>query len=132
MDLQTIKSKLSSYDSVADALMDLQLIWDNCQSFNAEKSEIYSSAIQLSLYQKSLVKVCDLAFEVFYDGILIVRCFRTLSVILLESNIRKQKRPVLCIMLFLLVKVPLLPSESVMWKKVTPALLLLRIRSKVV
>lgn len=57
MDLHTVKSKIPSYDYVTDALMDLQLIWDNCRSFNAEESEIYSSAEELSLYQKSVVKV---------------------------------------------------------------------------
>lgn len=54
MDLGTIKKKFkeSKYRYVEEILNDIQLIWDNCKSFNAEGSVIFffSSKINLALF----------------------------------------------------------------------------------
>lgn len=43
MDLSTVKVKLDnqSYKYVEEFLEEIQLIWDNCKLFNAEKSVIF-------------------------------------------------------------------------------------------
>jgi hypothetical protein len=57
MDLTTAKQKLNEYASVADALHDLRLIWENCRTFNAEGSEILQSAEACAGLLEALVEV---------------------------------------------------------------------------
>lgn len=59
MDIQTVKSKLNAaeYTSITDILTDIRLIWSNCMLFNAEDSEIYEWAKDLSQSFEDLVEV---------------------------------------------------------------------------
>lgn len=57
MDLSTLKSKISSYDTVQELVRDFRLIWSNCKAFNAEGSEIYNSADELSAIAESNIEV---------------------------------------------------------------------------
>eukprot|EP01035_Chromulina_nebulosa_P023292 gene23292-30187_t len=56
MDLSTLKSKISSYDTVQELVRDFRLIWSNCKAFNAEGSEIYNSADELSAIAESNIE----------------------------------------------------------------------------
>lgn len=57
MDLTTFKQNLPSYSKLEDALHDLRLIWSNCKKFNAEGSEIYNAAEQLSNLTEGMIEV---------------------------------------------------------------------------
>jgi hypothetical protein len=54
MDISTIMSKLENnkYDYVVEVIDDIQLIWDNCKTYNTEGSEIYE-------YAQTMEKYCD-------------------------------------------------------------------------
>ena len=43
MDLGTVKKNIKNgvYKTVEEVIMDLQLIWDNCKTYNAEGSVLY-------------------------------------------------------------------------------------------
>lgn len=58
MDLSTVEKNLNynTYITVLDALDDLQLIWDNCKSYNYEGSDIYDQATTLEKLTEKLVK----------------------------------------------------------------------------
>ena len=49
MDLGTVKKNLKNnkYKSVEECLNDVQLIWDNCKTYNSEGSWIYDLALKL-------------------------------------------------------------------------------------
>jgi hypothetical protein len=49
MDISTVKKKLrsSKYQSIADALTDLQLVWDNCRTYNVIDSVISKQPISI-------------------------------------------------------------------------------------
>lgn len=57
MDLSTVKSKLKKgqYRVKEECMKDLQIIWENCKYYNAEKSEIYRSADRMEKYFKKKV-----------------------------------------------------------------------------
>ena len=57
MDLATVKSKINEYSSVGEALADLRAIWNNCRAFNAEGSDILSSAENCSAVLEAFVQV---------------------------------------------------------------------------
>lgn len=57
MDLTTLKSKISSYDSVQELIRDFRLIWSNCKAFNAEGSDIYNTADELAAIAESNIEV---------------------------------------------------------------------------
>jgi hypothetical protein len=57
MDLSTLKKKLSEYNSLEEALSDLNLIWENCMNFNQEGSEIYTTAATLAEETATLIEV---------------------------------------------------------------------------
>jgi hypothetical protein len=58
MDLSTILKKLKDekYLKVEDVLDDLQLIWDNCKTYNPDNSWIHSVAEKLERSFKKMVK----------------------------------------------------------------------------
>ena len=58
MDLGTLKSNIQNekYNSLGDALNDLQLIWTNCKTYNMEGSEIWKLANQLEKISSKLVE----------------------------------------------------------------------------
>lgn len=58
MDLNTVSVKLQegAYQSVEEALDDLQLIWDNCKLYNQKGSWIYDKAEKLERLFKKGVK----------------------------------------------------------------------------
>lgn len=58
MDLNTVHTKLteSQYKTVEEALDDLQLIWDNCKTYNRKGWLIYELAEKLERLFKKLVK----------------------------------------------------------------------------
>ena len=49
MDLGSVKKNLKNnkYKSVEECLNDVQLIWDNCKTYNSEGSWIYDLALKL-------------------------------------------------------------------------------------
>ena len=57
MDLTTLKSKISSYTTIEEAISDLRIIWDNCRNFNAEDSPISNAADELSAQVESSIEV---------------------------------------------------------------------------
>jgi hypothetical protein len=57
MDLSTLKSKIASYESVQELIHDFRLIWSNCKAFNAEGSDIYITADELSAIAESNIEV---------------------------------------------------------------------------
>ncbi len=58
MDLGTLKKNLkdNKYNTVDEALADLQLIWTNCKTYNMEGSEIWKLAHQLEKTSQRLVE----------------------------------------------------------------------------
>jgi hypothetical protein len=60
MDLTTCRRNLSKnkYKSYADFFADLQLIWDNCKTYNLAESEIYKLADTMEKFTKKLVNAC--------------------------------------------------------------------------
>jgi len=58
MDLNSVKKNLKGgkYKYVEEALSDIQLIWDNCKTYNAEGSWIWKQADKLEKYSKKLIK----------------------------------------------------------------------------
>lgn len=56
MDLTTIKQNINTYESVADALEDMRLIWKNCFTFNLEGSDISKTALSLGTDFEKLVE----------------------------------------------------------------------------
>jgi hypothetical protein len=58
MDLTTVlkKFKEDRYTRVEDALDDLQLIWDNCKTYNPDNSWIHSVSEKLERSFKKMVK----------------------------------------------------------------------------
>jgi len=63
MDLSTVKKNLkkSKYSTASEVLADIQLIWDNCKSYNVEGSNIY----QIAQYMENLSKK---AFDLILHG----------------------------------------------------------------
>ncbi|OMJ80250.1 hypothetical protein SteCoe_19507 [Stentor coeruleus] len=58
MDICTIRTKIknSKYETIEDTLKDIQLIWDNCRTFNKEESVIVLRANDL---EKKCRKYCE-------------------------------------------------------------------------
>lgn len=58
MDLSTIKKKLKAnkYRKNQDFLEDLQLIWDNCQRYNQENSQIFRAALKMEKVSRRILK----------------------------------------------------------------------------
>jgi len=58
MDLAKVKKNLKggNYKSVEDCLEDIQLIWTNCKTYNADFSKIFKLASKLESVTKKLVK----------------------------------------------------------------------------
>ena len=57
MDFSTIKKNLQKggkYETFEDVFADIQLIWDNCKTYNMAGSEIY----KLAEYMEKLAKRC--------------------------------------------------------------------------
>ena len=56
MDLSTVKRNLSksAYKTYEDFFNDIQLIWDNCKTYNMAESEIYKYAEELEKKYKSV------------------------------------------------------------------------------
>ena len=57
VDLSTVKDQLSKYETVEECLGDIRQIWENCRLFNAEGSEISSTADLLQTELEELVEV---------------------------------------------------------------------------
>lgn len=57
MDIGTLRSNINNekYNSLGDALNDLQLIWTNCKTYNMEGSEIWKLANQLEKLTSKLI-----------------------------------------------------------------------------
>ena len=51
MDLRTVKDNLADeqYESLEECLADIQLIWDNCKTYNTEDSLIYKMAVTMEV-----------------------------------------------------------------------------------
>jgi hypothetical protein len=64
MDISTVKAYLNSnrYLTIADALSDIRLIWDNCRVYNAEGSDIYMLADEFANLSEELIEVCLYSF----------------------------------------------------------------------
>ncbi len=56
MDIQTINDKMNAYKSIEEAIVDVNLIWDNCRKYNAEGSAIYQTANELESDFVELIK----------------------------------------------------------------------------
>ncbi|OMJ79332.1 hypothetical protein SteCoe_20674 [Stentor coeruleus] len=58
MDINTIRNKIQNhkYEAIEDSLKDIQLIWDNCRTFNQEKSVIVKRA---NIMEKKFRKYCE-------------------------------------------------------------------------
>eukprot|EP01017_Pseudomicrothorax_dubius_P013077 TRINITY_DN1563_c0_g1_i2.p1 TRINITY_DN1563_c0_g1~~TRINITY_DN1563_c0_g1_i2.p1 ORF type:complete len:234 (-),score=46.53 TRINITY_DN1563_c0_g1_i2:112-813(-) len=58
MDLGTIRKNLKAnkYKYVEECINDIQLVWDNCKTYNKEDSWIYIQADKLEKYTKKVVK----------------------------------------------------------------------------
>ena len=58
MDLGTVRKKLKDkkYNTVGDVLEDLQLIWNNCKTYNSKGCEIWKIAHQL---EKQTAKLAE-------------------------------------------------------------------------
>eukprot|EP01016_Furgasonia_blochmanni_P018387 TRINITY_DN2089_c0_g1_i2.p1 TRINITY_DN2089_c0_g1~~TRINITY_DN2089_c0_g1_i2.p1 ORF type:complete len:260 (+),score=43.15 TRINITY_DN2089_c0_g1_i2:80-859(+) len=57
MDLGSVKRNLrTKYKYAEEVLADIQLIWDNCKTYNKEGSWIYKLAEKLEKYTKKLIK----------------------------------------------------------------------------
>jgi len=58
MDLGTVKKNLKAnkYKFVEDAIVDIQLVWENCKTYNAQGSWIWKLADKLEKLTKKLVK----------------------------------------------------------------------------
>ena len=58
MDLSTISTKLknSKYKKIIEVLDDIQLIWDNCKTYNADGSEIFIQTENVEKYADSLIR----------------------------------------------------------------------------
>ena len=58
MDLQTVNRRLKEerYVNVEEMLDDMQLIWDNCKSYNPEASWIHSVAEKLERSFKKMIR----------------------------------------------------------------------------
>lgn len=58
MDLSTVKKKLSieKYKSVESVLDDIQLIWDNCKTYNDSTSWIHTLAVKLEKPFRKMIK----------------------------------------------------------------------------
>ena len=58
MDLSTLKKKLIShnYSTIGDAIDDLQLIWNNCKTYNVQGSDIWKLANTLEKVSYKLIE----------------------------------------------------------------------------
>lgn len=58
MDLGSVKKNFKNlkYKFSEEVLNDLQLIWDNCKTYNSEGSWIYKKADKLEKYMRKLIK----------------------------------------------------------------------------
>jgi hypothetical protein len=58
MDLSTVLNKLktSKYKFIIEVLDEIQLIWDNCKTYNAEGSEIFLQAENVEKHADNLIK----------------------------------------------------------------------------
>jgi len=68
MDISSVKAKLlaGEYASTEAALLDLQLIWDNCKHYNMSDSAIVHQA---SSMEKLMKRVCQ-TLKLDYDGVM--------------------------------------------------------------
>ena len=57
MDLTTLKSKISNYNTIEEVITDLRVIWDNCRNFNAEGSDIAMVADDFAAQVESFIEV---------------------------------------------------------------------------
>ena len=57
MDLTTLKSKIASYTTIEEAILDLRIIWDNCRNFNAEGSDITLLADEFAASVENSIEV---------------------------------------------------------------------------
>jgi hypothetical protein len=57
MDFTTLKKKVNEFESVDQALDTLRNIWRNCREFNAEESDIYTTATDLAFLTEDLIEV---------------------------------------------------------------------------
>lgn len=71
MDLSTVESKINEkkYKSIEETLIDLQLIWDNCKSFNMEESEIYKSAEAMQKRMLNIIKEHNIDYKTNQTGL---------------------------------------------------------------
>ena len=53
MDLATIRSKMSTYKTRAEFLVDIRLIFDNCLTFNEDDSPVGKAGHNLRLFFES-------------------------------------------------------------------------------
>ena len=60
MDLSTCRKNLvkSKYKCYADLFSDMQLIWDNCKTYNIAGSEIYNLAETMEKFAKKIISAC--------------------------------------------------------------------------
>jgi hypothetical protein len=58
MDLSTVSKKFKEdrYSKIEDVLDDIQLIWDNCKTYNPDNSWIHSIAEKLERSFKKMLK----------------------------------------------------------------------------
>jgi len=70
MDLGTVKKNIkgAKYKYIEEALGDIQLIWDNCKTYNAEGSWIWKQADKLEKYSKKLIKTYLPTIQFFKGG----------------------------------------------------------------
>lgn len=74
MDISSVKAKLQNgqYATTEAALMDLQLIWDNCRHYNMSDSTIVHQANNM---EKQMKRVCQ-TLKLDYDGALLQKRLR--------------------------------------------------------
>ena len=58
MDLSTIRNNIYNkiYKEPYQALDDIQLIWDNCKTYNIEGSDIHNDALKMEKYADRIIK----------------------------------------------------------------------------
>lgn len=60
MDLKTVRKNLSKgkYKRFEDFFRDIQLIWDNCKTYNIQGSDIYKMAESMEKFSKRQINMC--------------------------------------------------------------------------
>jgi hypothetical protein len=60
MDLKTVRKNLAKgkYKKFEDLFRDVQLIWDNCKTYNIQGSDIYKMAETMEKFSKRQINMC--------------------------------------------------------------------------